>query len=82
MSIYRCRGGGLCAQRGLLEHVLVCGIRRGSCLPGNATSPQGSLLELYRAHAGPPGTRSELDSSRYGLPAAYQGVLNPYQPQQ
>lgn len=82
MSVYRCRGGGLCAQRALLEPVLVCGILRGSCLPGSATSPQGSLLELFPAHAGYQGTRSELDSSRYGSPAVYQGVLIPYQPQQ
>lgn len=81
-SAYRCRGGGLCAQRALLEHVLVCGIPRGSCLLGSATSPQGSLLELFLARVGSPGTRSELDSSRYGSPAVYQGVLDPYQLQQ
>ena len=81
MSVYRCRGGGLCAQRVLLEHVLVCGTPRGSCLPGSATSHQGSLLEPFLAHAGSQGTRSELDSSRYGSPAVYQGVLDPYQPQ-
>ena len=81
-SAYICRGGGLYAQRALLEHVLVCDIPRGSRLPGSATSPQEGLLELFPARAGSPGTRSELDSSRYGSPAVYQGVLDPYQPQQ
>ena len=81
-SAYICRDGGLCAQRALLERVLVCGTPRGSRLPGSATSPQGSLLELFPARAGYQGTRSELDSSRYGSPAVYQGVLDPYQPQQ
>lgn len=81
-SAYRCRGGDLYAQRALLERVLVCGTPRGSRLPGSATSPQEGLLELFHAPAGCPGTRSELDSSRYGSPAVYQGVLDPYQPQQ